>query len=147
MNYDVTYSLRVALENEVPELNDVVLMRDGVTLTGRPKPFATVQYLQGGGDLVSAGRTSYVDTYRFQIGVFANDVSELHRLETKIRNDVIREPYGHDLYVFNEVTGVFDLTTDTFTLSDDGFTPISNDDSSDETYANHGYFDVASVFY
>lgn len=145
MNYDVTYSLRMALLSEVPELTEAVIMRDDVDLTSRAKPFATVEYLQGGGTSVAAGRESYVDEYSFQIGLFANDVGERHRLEAKIREEVIRAKYGFPLYRFNGKT--FDRSEDTVLLNDGGFTPIANDDNSNQTNSNRGYFDATAVFY
>lgn len=145
MNYDVTYSLRMALETEVPELTDVVIMRDDVDLTTREKPFATVEYLQGGGTQAAAGRESYVDEYSFQIGLFAEDVNERFRLEAKIREKVIRAKYGFPLYRFNGTA--FGLTDENVLLTDGGFTPISNDDNSNQTNSNRGYFDATAVFY
>lgn len=142
MNYDVTYSLRVALDVNVPEFTDVQMVYDGVSLTGITKPFATIEYLQGGGELITAGRTSYLDTFNFQIGVFARNISERHRLESKVR-DVIRKPDGHPLYVYNESTGKFVDSGDKFVIDDNGFTSIGNDDSSAQTYDFHGYFDVS----
>jgi hypothetical protein len=146
MNYDVTYSLRVALETNVPEFTDVQMIYEGVTLTEIAKPFATVEYLQGGGELQSAGRTSYLDSFNFQVGLFARNISERHRLETKVR-EVIREPYGHPLYAFNETTGLFEDSGKKFVIDDNGFTPIGNEDSSAQTFDYHGFFDVAVEIY
>jgi hypothetical protein len=146
MNYDVTYSLRMALEYALPEVNDVQLIYEGVNLTEIPKPFLTVEYLQGGGELVSAGRTSYVDAFNFQVGVFASGISERHRLESKVR-EVIREPYGHTLYAFDETTGAFEATEENVVFIDNGFTPIANEDNSSETNNFRGYFDVGIEIY
>lgn len=142
MNYDVTYSLRMALESSIPELNDVQIIYDGVELTSIPKPFATIQYLQGQPDLLAAGRASYNDTYNFQVGLFASDVGERHRLESKMRG-VLRKPDGHALYHFDDVIGSFVDTGEKVPFNDNGFTPISSDDNSAETNSHHGYFDVA----
>jgi hypothetical protein len=146
MNYDVTYSLRMALEYSLPEVNDVQLIYEGVNLTEIPKPFLTVEYLQGGGELASAGRTSYVDAFNFQVGVFASGISERHQLESKVR-EVIREPYGHTLYAFDEETGAFEVTDDKVVFIDNGFTPIANEDSSSATNNFRGYFDVGVEIY
>jgi hypothetical protein len=146
MNYDVMYSLRMALETNLPELNDVQMVYSGVSLSTIPKPFASIQYLQDSPELMAAGRESYRDTYNFQVGVFARDYNELHRLESKVRK-VLREADGHPLYVFDELTGVFVDLGVREPFDDNGFTPIGNDDSSEKTYDNHGYFDVAIEIY
>jgi hypothetical protein len=146
MNYDVTYSLRMALESDVPELNDVQMIYEGVDITTIPKPFATVEYLQGLPELMAAGRTSYLDTYNFQVGVFARDINERHRLEAKIRK-VIRKSEGHPLYEFDEQTGTFVDTGKLVPFDENGFTPVGNDDNSANTYDFHGYFDVGFEIY
>lgn len=146
MNYDVTYSLRMALDKNVPEFTDVKMIYDGVELTGIAKPFATIEYLQGGGELQAAGRRSYLDTYNFQVGIYARNISDRHRIETKVR-DVIRKPEGHPLYLFDEAKGIFVDSGELVAFVDNGFTPIGNDDSSAHTYDFHGYFDVGVEIY
>jgi hypothetical protein len=146
MNYDVTYSLRKALETKLPEYNDVQMVYEGVKLSEIPKPFATIEYLQGGGELMAAGRTSYLDTYRFQVGIYARDINERHRLESKTRK-ILRDPDGHLIYLFDEDTETF-VDSGEFKPFDVGiFTPIGNDDSSDSTNDFHGYFDVSIEIY
>lgn len=142
-SYDVAYSLRLALENNVPELTDVKFVYEGVDLTTVPKPFASVQYLQDMPEVLSAGRRSYYDTFNFQVGIYARDVGERHRLEDKVRS-VLRKPEGHPLYEYNEVTGLFVDSGKLMPLYDNGFTPIGNDDNSNQTFSFHGYFDVAA---
>jgi len=146
MNYDVTYSLRVALETNIPELTDVQMIYSGVDLTTITRPFATIEYLQGDVEELAAGRESYLDTFNYQVGVFARDISEIYRLEAKVR-DVLREKYGHPLYRFDELSGTFVDSGKKVVFDDNGFTPIGNDDNSANTYDFHGYFDVGVEIY
>ncbi len=146
MNFDITYSLRMALETNLPEVNKVQMIYEGVSLTGTPKPFVTIEYLQGGGDLVAAGRRSYVDTYNFQVGLFARNITERHLLEEKVR-EVLRKPDGHPIYLFDEETKNFIDSGEKVPFDVGPFTPIGNEDSSSNTYDFHGYFDVGITIY
>lgn len=131
----------MALDYGVPEVNSVLIMHDGLELSSVPKPFITVQYRQNISEEQAAGRDSYFDTYSFQVGVFARDVNELFKLESKVRK-VIRDREGHPLFAYDEETGGFEQTDKLLPFYDVGFTPIGSDDSSDSTFMNHGYFDV-----
>ena len=146
MNYEMMYSLRMALGYGLPEVNDVQIIYDGVNLTEIPKPFITIEYLQESSESLSAGRQSYLDTFYYQVGVFAQDLSELHRLESKVRK-VLREPDGHPLYSYDEETGAFEATDKLVLFYDNGFTPIGNEDNSNHTHDFHGYFDVGIELY
>lgn len=142
MTYEMMYSLRMALEYGLPEVNDVQMIYEGVSLTDIPKPFVTIEYLMGAGELLSAGRRSYEETYDYQIGIFARNVNELFQLESKVRK-LLREPYGHPLFAFDDETGTFMETGEKFLTNENGFTPIKNDDISDTTGSHRGYFDVS----
>lgn len=142
MSYDVTYSLRMALESGVPEANKVQIIYEGVELTNIPKPYLTIEYITDSVEELSAGHASYFDTFDFQVGIYANEVNEMHRLESKVRK-VLREPKGHPLYTFDEPTESFVDTGDKIPLYDNGFTPIRNEDNSNITDNHRGYFDVS----
>ena len=141
MTYEMMYSLRMALEYGLPEVNDVQIIYDGVDLSKIPKPFVTIELLMDAGELLSAGRTSYEDTYDIRIGIFARDVNELYRLKSKVRK-LVREPDGHLLYAFDEETGSFEMTEETFLTRDGGYTPMISDDISNKTGNHRGYQDV-----
>lgn len=137
MVYGIVLSIRQFLDLYMPEASEVVLMRDGVTLSGRAKPFLSVEYLGEQSDLVAAGRTSYEDIELFQVGVHADNYGELLRLQGKTKN-LLRRPDGIEMYD-DEGTA----TGERFTLNVSGFTPITNDDTSNETENHRGYFDVS----
>lgn len=142
MNYGITYSLRLAFESNLPEITKAQIISQDTDWSALEKPFMTIQYYDQTPEEVAAGRESYRDLYYFQVGVFARDISELHRLETKVRK-VIREKYGHPLYLFDDETGQFYDSGELIPFEDDGFTPMENDDTSAITYDHHGYFDVS----
>lgn len=140
MVYGITLSIRQFLASYMPEVTEVVLMRDGVSLAGKTKPFLTVRYLGSEDELLAAGRVSYEEIVRYQIGVHAADVAQMLRLETKVKT-LLRRPDGIVRYTDDAIA-----TTDRFAVDVSGFTPITNEDTSSTTANHRGYFD-ASVKY
>jgi len=137
MNYSIALSMRLFLAEYIPEMSDVKLLYDGVSLTGVSKPFLSVEYLVSNDSLLSAGRISYEEIYRYQVGLFATDIAERFRLEEKVKT-VLRRPDGISIYSESGIA------TDTRFLCDvSAFTPISNPAGESETNDHHGYFDVA----
>lgn len=141
MEYGLTLSIRQFLDVYVPEANEVVLIRDGITLTGKAKPFLTVEYLGDDNESLSAGRTSYEETYRFQVGIRARDIAELLKMQGKVKT-LLRRPDGIILYDDTAVA-----TDKRFVVSVDGFTPIKNDDTSSDSENHRGYFDISVTLY
>lgn len=137
--YEVFYSIRMALENEAPELTDVQMIYDGVKLSGREKPFAIVQYLTTNKTKLAAGQRTHEYAFRFQVGIHARSLGEQLQLEEKI-DAILSNPEGIPLY--NEE---FKTTGETVLVDVSDFTPITNDDVSNKTNNHRGYFDV-SVF-
>lgn len=135
MDYELAFSVRRHLETKVTELSRVKEIYDGVSLSGVAKPFGTIQSLQTNDTVLAAGRQSYEEVYRYQVGLFASNIGERRRLEEKIRNALRGE-----LALYDEN---LTLTGDTFICDLAGFTPMSNDDPAKDTYNFHGYFDVA----
>lgn len=137
MLHGLTYSVISHLRAKVRDLNDVVWLYDGVSLTGRPKPFATVEQMQTNAELLAAGRLDYDDTFRFQIGLRARSVSERSRLTDEIKN-ALRQPH------------ITLLDTSAATAKEAGFfdvevtaiTPMPIESASDETNKHRVYFDV-----
>src|SRR5690606_41179209 len=93
MVYGITLSLRQFLASYMPEVTEVVLMRDGVSISGKTKPFLTVRYLGSQDELLTAGRSGYEEIHRYQIGVHAADISQMLRLESKVKT-LLRRPDG-----------------------------------------------------
>lgn len=141
MVYGITLSIRQYLAVSMPEVSEVVLMRDGVTLTGRAKPFLSVRYLGTNDELLAAGRTSYEEIMRYQIGIHAEDITQLLRLESKVKT-MLRRPDGIVRYTDDAIA-----TEDRFNVDVGGFTPITNDDTSNTTADHRGYFDASVTAY
>lgn len=141
MEYGITLSIRQFLATYMPEASEVVLIRDGIVLSGKAKPFLTVEYLGDENAVMSAGHRSYEEVYHFQVGVFANNIGELLRLQSKVKT-VLRRPDGIVLY---DDSGV--ATQERFAVDVTGFTPITSDDTSNESENHRGYFDVSVTIY
>lgn len=139
MIYVFLMSLRMYLEENVAEANEVKVIRDGLSLQDTVKPFLTVQYLAENDELISAGRTSYEEIYRFQVGIYAATYSGRLHLEEPVKT-LLREP----IRVYSE-SG---LATDTsFTCDVSAFTPMVGAEPTSDTNSNFGFFDVAISIY
>ncbi|WMW41346.1 hypothetical protein RE433_29280 (plasmid) [Bacillus cereus] len=87
---DVMYSLKKALEEFAP----TTWIYDGVSLTGKAKPFLTVESLTGTIDRYS--KENYARNHLIQIGVYSDTVSNRNELQDKIIDRLERRPI--DLY-------------------------------------------------
>lgn len=137
MEEQFTYSLRKYLDEYFPEISRAVIIEDGVTLTGVAKPFVSIQYLVTNAEIVSAGRTSYEETYRYQIGLFAASGHQRGILSEKLRT-LLLAPKGIPIYA---LTGV--KTGETFVMDAGEFTAMTSQEEANETYQHHGYFTAA----
>lgn len=141
MNYNLTYSLRMALAEYMPEFTSVRIMEDGIKLDELTKPYATVEYFDEAPLLLAAGRTSYSEDYHYQIGIFARTINERHTLESKMRG-ILRRPDGVPFYIYDKNLDSFVRTAKRVHITDGGFTPMANDDATEESANHRGYFDV-----
>lgn len=141
MEFGLTLSIRQFLDVYMPEATEVVLIRDGVTLSNRVKPFLTVEYLGDESGTISAGHKSYEETYHFQIGIRANTINELLKLKEKTKT-LLRRPDGIVRYTDDAVA-----TDERFIVHVTGFTPIKNDDTSSESENHRGYLDAHVTLY
>ncbi|MBE5087618.1 hypothetical protein IGI03_06090 [Bacillus thuringiensis] len=87
---NVMYSLKKALEEFAP----TTWIYDGVSLTGKAKPFLTVESLTGTIDRYS--KDNYARNHLIQIGVYSDTVSNRNELQDKIIDRLERCPV--DLY-------------------------------------------------
>jgi hypothetical protein len=135
--HEITYSIIAHLKAQVMELNDVVWMYDGVSLTGRAKPFASVEQMPSNTNVIAKERSYYETTYRFQIGLYAESVSQRSRLEDSIRRALLQP-------------NITLLNTSQFPPTEAGFfycdvmasTPMPVESATDETNKHRLYFDV-----
>lgn len=137
MLHELTYSIITHLKSQVPELRDVVWLYDGISLTGRAKPFAVVEQMQSNHELLAAGRSTYDDTYRFQVGLMATSVSERSKLTDKMTN-ALRQP---NLTLYQ--TSQFPPTEAGFFNCDVlAVTPMPVETVTDDTNKHRVYLDV-----
>ncbi|GMK47653.1 hypothetical protein PghCCS26_47830 [Paenibacillus glycanilyticus] len=143
MIHAITYSIVEHLKANIPDVAQrVVWLYDGVTLTGRVKPFITVDQLVNNGEVVAAGRRDYQQIYALQIGVHTRSVGERSKLPEVIER-ALRGPIP--LYDTDGATPV--LTAQSFTASVTRITPISPEDVNDETNKHRAYLDVEIKYY
>jgi hypothetical protein len=137
MLHEITYSIIAHLKAQISELNDAVWMYDGVSLTGRAKPFASVEQMPSSTNVIAKEREYYETTYRFQIGLYATSVSQRTKLEEALRKTLLQP-------------NIKLLDTSQFPPSEAGFfycdvlaaTPIPAESTADETNKHRLYFDV-----
>jgi hypothetical protein len=128
MLYDIMLSLRLHIQENLPELTAVKLIYDGVSLP-EEKPFVTIESLSVPTSRLSAGRISYQETYTLQVGVFANNIGHLYKLQESVKTLLLNSVPMHN----SDKTFVCDVSD---------FTRIRNDDIANETDNHRGYFDV-----
>lgn len=135
MLYEIMASLRLYLATTLPELSKVQLMYDGISTSKLKKPFATIEYLSQPTTVLSAGRWSVQEVYTFQVGVFAEEYTELIQLQGIVKEKLQQEVPLYDAELVE--------TSATFVCDVSDFTPIRNDDLANETSNHRGYFEVS----
>lgn len=135
MLYEIMLSLRLYLSEEFPELSDVQFMYEGVKISGKEKPFLTMEDLATPSQLLSAGQKSYDETYVLQIGLYARNYGERLKLQSRITESLRKA-----IPMYNDS---FELTGESFVCDVNDFTTIGNDDLANVTNNFHGYFDVS----
>jgi hypothetical protein len=134
---DITYSILAHIETEVSELTDVVQIYDGVTLTNRMKPFGTIEQMPSSIGVIAKERSYYEKTYRYQIGLYAQSLSQRMKLEEAIEQALLQP-------------NISLLNTSQFPPAEAGFfycdvlatTPMPAESPADETNKHKVYFDV-----
>ncbi len=111
-----------------------VLMYDGVKLP-ESKPFITVEQMQNNLEFISKQREAVETTFRFQLGLYANSLTERTRKQDEIR----------DLFLFEDIplyTDSGELTAGFFRVGITNEVPLSAEDTSDKTKMHRLYFDI-----
>lgn len=142
MLHAITFSIIKHLDTQVTELTEVVWMYDGISLTGKVKPFSTVEQMAEESELLAAGRTDFDETYRFQIGLHANSVSQRSTLSEKVKT-ALRQPN----ITFYDTSGPAPVSAGFFVCDVNAVTPIPVEDSADNTNKHRVYFDVEVTIY
>lgn len=137
METTFSYSLRKYLDDAFAEISRSVIIDGDVSLTNVPKPFATIQYLGENDELLSAGRVSYEEIHHYQIGIYASNGQQLGTLSAKLK-ELLRAPRG--IPVYDIATGK--PTSSRFIMDVGEYTPMTADDTANETFKHHGFFIV-----
>lgn len=133
-----SYSLRKYLDDDFPDISRAVIIEDNTSFAKIPKPFVSIEYLGSNDDIIAAGRRSYEEIHRYQIGIFATSGQTLGMLSSKLR-ELLRKPDGVPIY--DIATGK--ATSGRFLIDVEEYTPMRQDDVSEEVQNNRGYFVVA----
>ena len=142
MIHALTYSLIQYLKTKAPELTEVVWMYDNITLTGKTKPFATVEQLDEDSETLAAGREDFEEIYRFQIGLHTRSVGERSKMSDKAKVALRQSDIP-----FLDTTGPAPVSAGFFVCDVTGVTPIPIKDVEDETNTHRVYLDVAVTVY
>ncbi|PGC86519.1 hypothetical protein [Bacillus toyonensis] len=87
---DVMYALKKSLDEFAP----TTWVYDGVSLTGKAKPFLTIESLTG--TIERYSKDNYARNHLIQIGVYSDTVSNRNELQDRIIDRLERRPI--DLY-------------------------------------------------
>ena len=138
MIHSLTYSIISHLKSRVAELTDVVWIFDGVTLTGRTKPFGTVEQMMPTSERLAKERDLYATTYRFQIGLHAKTIAQRSQLQERMHEALL----DADIALLDTSQPLPPPTVGFFYCDVNSITPIPVEDVTDETNKHRLYFDV-----
>lgn len=137
MLHAIQYSLIRHIDETVPELTSVVWIYDGVSLSGKAKPFSTVEQMPDDTTILAKERAYYETIYRFQIGLMAKTSAERAKLQEKIRKTLLQP----NIPLFN-TDGPTPVSAGFFYCDVTAVTPMPLEDLADETNKHKVYFDV-----
>lgn len=136
MLHSIQFSLIEYLKTAMPEFNgNVVWMYNGVKLPAKA-PYGTVEYLNEGVAGLDKLNEYVASTYYFQVGVFANNASDLTRMQEKAKKLLFKPIDLIDTSVSPAVIN------GTFNARVTGVTPIKDDDTSNVKGRHRSYIDV-----
>lgn len=141
MLHAITYSLIRHLREQVPALTEVVWFYDGISLTGKVKPFVVVEHLAEQNEVLAAGRNDYEEIYRLQIALRANSESELSKTSETVKSALRNQ------ITFYNTDSPTPISEGYFYADLDAYTRIKDADSTNETDRHRGYFDVSIELY
>jgi hypothetical protein len=137
MIHSLTYSIIAHLKSQVTELTDVVWIYDGVSLSKKAKPFGTVEQMQANTNVIAKERSYYETTYRFQVGLHADTISERSKLQERVKLALLQPniTYFDTREPTPSANGFFYCDV----LSE---VPVPVESATDETNKHRVYFDV-----
>jgi hypothetical protein len=142
MLHALTYSIIEHINADLPELTEVAWMYDGVSLSSKKKPYAVVEQMREFTSNIASGRRDYEETFNFQIGLYANSVSERSKLSEKLKRSLKSEQIP-----FFDTSGPAPASAGFFVCDITFITPMRVEDSSDNTNKHRVYFDIEVSVY
>lgn len=112
-------------------------MYDGIALTGRTKPYVTVEQMQENMDVLAKERAYYEVIYRFQIGLRTNSISERSRLTEEVRKALMQP----NIQLF-KTDGPAPVSAGFFYCDITAVVPMPVDEMANDTDKHRVYFDV-----
>lgn len=132
---DIQYSIIQHLR-AIPGIVDVLWFYNGLTLTDRVKPFFVVENMQESGEKLAAGRDAYQETFRFQVGIYADSQNEINRKAQEAKQILRKQITLLD-------TSQQQPSAAGFFYADPGdIVPVKLDDPTDVTSIHRSYIDV-----
>lgn len=129
----ITYSLKRLVLDEM-DVNCIV-HRDDMTLP-KEKPFVSVRGIQRLNSSISKQRETISTTFAYQVGIFANSLSERSALQEELS----------DLFLFHEIpyyTEDGTLTSHSFMVNEDfSVFPMPSDSITNTTEHHRLYYDL-----
>lgn len=138
MLHELTYSLIAHLKAQVPELTEVTWIYDGVALTGKVKPFGTIEQMQSNTEFIAKAREYYATNYRFQIGLHAKSIAERSRLQERFRTALMMP----EIELLDTTRPSPPPAIGFFYCDVNSEVPIPVESATDETNKHRVYFDV-----
>lgn len=144
MIHALTYSIVEHLRDQIPEVSERVIWRyDGAILTGRVKPFITVEQLTDVNAAIAAGRRDYAETLALQIGVYTRSAAERSKLSYTITQALRQAEIP-----FYDTSGATPILKGrTFVVDVNAITPITPEDVNDDTNKHRAYIDAEITYY
>lgn len=140
LTHSLTYSILTHIKTSIPVLKSVAWIYDGITISGREKPFMSVEQMPGSNTNLSKDRTQYEETFRYQIGLYATSMSERTKLEETVKT-ILRQPK----IVFLNTSGATPIASGFFYCDLLSMTPLPVESVADETNKHRVYFDIEVV--
>jgi hypothetical protein len=137
MLHALQYSIIRHLRDNIAELQSVEWFFDGLSLTGKAKPFAVVEHMADQNELLAAGRRDFQEDYMWQIAIRTDSESELAKLKETVQQALRKQ------ITLYETDGPAPVSAGFFYVDVNAFTPIRSDDPTNETDSHRGYFDVS----
>ena len=134
MQHELQYSLKTHLERKlgVP----VVWIYDGVSLPAT-KPFITIEQMQNNNDILSKLRESIQTTYRFQIGIYANNSTQRPKLQAQAVNAI-----NYDTMTLYQTDTPPATAVGFFNAFVTNVTPVTAESTDEKTKHHRVYLDV-----